>query len=221
MENKYHLIITGAGESKRFGQDKLFLKISGKTLLEWTISNFNKINFEKKVLVLRKEKIKNINIRKNFKDFLIVEGGEKRAISVYNGFMALFPENEDFILIHDGARPFVSYKLIKNLMSEIKKESGVIPVLPVKETLKKINKNYIEKTVDREGIFSVQTPQIYKAETLKNAYKMKREIWENLTDESQLLEILKIPVKTIEGSPLNIKITYKEDLENLKFILKK
>jgi len=219
LGNKYYLIIAAGGKSERFGEDKLFQRINKKTILEFAISNFKGINFEKKVVVLNKEKIKDKKLKEKFEDFLFAEGGKKRAISVYNGFMKILPEENSYVIIHDGARPFVPKNLIKNLIKEIKNESGVIPVIPVKETLKKAKNNYIEKTIEREDIYFVQTPQIFKADILYKAYKMPKDKWEDLTDESQLLEILKIPVKIIEGSNLNIKITYKEDLKIIKDIL--
>lgn len=219
MGNKYYLLIAAAGEGKRFGKDKLFLKIKGKTILEWSISNFKNIKFQKKVLILKKEKIKDEKIKKIFKDFLIVEGGGKRAISVYNGFNAISPEKNSYIIIHDGARPYAPKFLIKNLIKEAKNEKGVVPVLSSRDTIKRIENDYIKETIDRKGLFLVQTPYIFKASVLMDCYKQKKEKWENLTDESQLLELLEIPVKVIEGSPLNIKITYKEDFEIMKKIL--
>lgn len=216
MGNKYYLIIAAAGKSERFGEDKLFQRINKKTILELSISNFKDINFEKKVLVLNKEKIKDNKLEKKFKNFLIVKGGKKRAISVYKGFLKISPEENSYVIIHDGARPFVPPSLIKNLLKEIKNEFAVIPVIPVRETLKKVKNSFVEKTIEREGLFFVQTPQIFKAKTLYEAYKLERKTWENLTDESQLLEILNIPIKTIIGSTFNIKITYKEDLKIIK-----
>lgn len=220
MGNKYYLIIAAAGKSERFGEDKLFLKIYGKTLLQWSISNFDGIKFEKKILVLNKVRAKDDKIKKKFKDFIIVAGGEKRAISVFNGFVAASPEKKATVIIHDGARPFVPEGLVEKLIKEIRREKGIIPVTPARETIKKIKKNYIEKTLKREDIFFVQTPYAFKAEALYKAYGLPRKLWEDLTDESQLLEILKIPVKTIKGSNQNIKITYPEDLEIIKSILK-
>lgn len=221
MGNKYYLIIAASGKSERFGEDKLLYKINGKTILEWATINFKDIKFEKKILVLDKNKARDKKIKKKFDDFIIALGGEKRAISVFNGFVAASPEKKSYVIIHDGARPFVPKILIEKLIKEIKKEKGVVPVTPVKETIKKIKGTFIEKTLKREDVYFVQTPYIFKAETLYRAYEMPRKIWEDITDESQLLEILKIPVKTIEGSILNIKITYPEDLKILKAILKK
>lgn len=219
MGNLY-LIIAAGGKSERFGKDKLFIKLFGKTILEWSILNFKGIKFKRKAIVLNKERVNDEKIKKKFKDFLIVEGGEKRAISVYNGFKEIAPEENSILIIHDGARPFVPASLIKNLLKEIKKENGVVPVLKIRDSLKKIKKNYIKETIEREEIYAVQTPQIFKANFLYNAYEFEKKIWENFTDESQLLELLKIPVKVIEGSALNLKITYKEDLEILKKIIR-
>ncbi len=220
MGNNFHLIIAGAGESKRFGKDKLFLRVKGKRIIEWSFYNLlNLIKFDKIAIVLNPKKLKERNISKIFEKFIIVGGEEKRALSVYNGFLAISPKKNDFVVIHDGARPYVPKKLIKNLLKEIKKEKGVIPVTPVKETIKKLKNNYVYKTIKRESLFFVQTPQIFKAKFLYDAYNLPQEKWENLTDESQLFEILKVPVKTIEGSPLNIKLTFKEDIFLIKDIL--
>lgn len=214
------VIIPASGSGTRFGGNipKQFMKIEGKEILAHAISTFHQIRSIDEIIIATKqeyfEKIKLI-IRKNkfFKVKRIVEGGKLRQDSVYRALMNLDCSENDFILVHDAVRPFISRDKILELIKEVKKHNCVILGLPVAETLKKIDKkNYVEKTIDRENVWSIQTPQAFRYDILKKSFEKAYKDNFNGTDESSLAEYSGYKVKVIEGEKTNIKITLKADL---------
>lgn len=214
------VIIPASGSGTRFGGNipKQFMKIEGKEILAHAISAFHQIRSIDEIIIATKqeyfEKIKLI-IRKNnfFKISRIVEGGKMRQDSVFRALMNLDCSENDFILVHDAVRPFVSRDKILELIKEVKKHNCVILGLPVSETLKKIDKkNYVEKTIDRENVWSIQTPQAFRYDILKKSFEKAYKDNFTGTDESSLAEYSGYKVKVIEGEKKNIKITLKADL---------
>jgi len=125
-------------------------------------------------------------------------------------------------LIHDGVRPLISAELIERLLSEVKGFDGAVPGLPVKETMKKVNtKGIVTSTVKREGIWSIQTPQVFPFKIIKEAYDKAYEDNFYATDDAALVERIGGKVKIVEGSPFNIKITTPEDIEMAEYLLPK
>ena len=148
-----------------------------------------------------------------FKISRIVEGGKMRQDSVYRALMNLDCSENDFILVHDAVRPFISRDKILELIKEVKKHNCVILGLPVCETLKKIDKkNYVKETIDRKNIWSIQTPQAFRYDILKKSFEKAYKDNFTGTDESSLAEHSGYNVKVIEGEKTNIKITLKADL---------
>lgn len=215
MKSKVSVVIVAAGESRRFGKkDKLLIKINQKPLVIYTLNCFEKNKkVDNIVLVVRKNKItkyKNLVNDYNMKKVKrIIPGGSTRQISSFCGLKALDKDTE-VVLIHDGARPYVSDKLINNVIENTLKFGAVVPVLPVKETLKIVKDNYILSTFPRENIFFAQTPQGFKYEVILKAYRMNKNKY--FTDDAQLLEKTKNKIKVIKGEYQNIKITTPEDL---------
>lgn len=214
------VIIPASGTGTRFGGNtpKQFMKIGGKEILAHSVSAFHQIRSIDEIIIASRleyfERIKLI-IRKNnfFKIKRIVEGGKLRQDSVFRALMNLECSENDFILVHDAVRPFVSMEKIAELIKEVKKFNCVISGLPVTETLKKINKkNFVEKTVDRENVWAIQTPQAFRYDILKKSFEKAYEDNFTGTDESSLAEHAGYKVKVIEGEKENIKITLKADL---------
>ncbi len=125
-------------------------------------------------------------------------------------------EDTGYVLIHDGARPFVTKKIILNMIDELKKHSAVICGLKCPDTLKLVKNGFVKETLDRVDKYLIQTPQGFKKGKLVSAYKKLKT--KNLTDDSQLLEIMDEKVKIIPGDLLNFKITYPQDLKLAKII---
>ena len=124
----------------------------------------------------------------------------------------------DFVIIHDGARPIVEKSLIKNGMKYVKKNGAAIPTIPITETIKLVGKTNSIKTLPRHNIHLAQTPQFFKFDILEKAQHMMQDVF---TDESSLVEKININPIIFPGSRKNIKITEKEDLELVKYYLKK
>lgn len=147
--------------------------------------------------------------------YKIVIGGNRRQDSVRLSLESL-PENVSYVLIHDAARPFITPNLVKNLCIElINGIDCIIPVIPVKDTIKRIDNEFIAETLDRDTLVAVQTPQGFSKSLLIKAHKLALEKDITVTDDASLIELLGQKVKTIFGDPKNIKITSNEDLELL------
>jgi 2-C-methyl-D-erythritol 4-phosphate cytidylyltransferase len=211
------VIILAAGLSRRAGQDKQFFRIGRRYLVDITLKKFLDIPFVSRiVLVLSKENIKKYSgIFKN-KKIMIVEGGKTRMESLLNGSKHI-RDGSDLIMIHDGARPFVSSTLIRRIALATIKYEVVIPVMPLKDTVKELSRDgRVLKTVNRASHFVVQTPQSYS----RRFFDMLRENLDDIdaTDDSHIIENLGFDVHTVDGEDSNIKITTPLDLKIAKVI---
>lgn len=138
----------------------------------------------------------------------IVDGGEERFHSVRNGLEVLLPDVE-VVAIHDAVRPLVSQQTIKKCMDAAVKYGAAIPVLPVTDTIRKTDEN-LSTTLPRHKLVAVQTPQCFKTEIIKAAYKTQYSA--SYTDDASVVEAIDQPIKLVEGNRTNLKITTKEDL---------
>ncbi|MFC1770723.1 2-C-methyl-D-erythritol 4-phosphate cytidylyltransferase [Candidatus Margulisiibacteriota bacterium] len=216
---KIGLIITAAGRSERFGsQNKLFIPINNKPLIKTCCERFSEIKDISETIITSLDKDQ-AKLKKALSDLpsapRIVVGGETRKDSVLNAFKAL--SAVDLVMIHDGARPNVSEELIKRIIKASEKHQAVIPVIPITDTIKQVENNIIKKTLAREHIFKVQTPQIFHYDILKAAYEKYSDI--AATDEASLVEKLNVPIYAIKGEAKNLKITTPEDVEVLKALI--
>ncbi|MFH1826285.1 MAG: 2-C-methyl-D-erythritol 4-phosphate cytidylyltransferase [bacterium] len=213
-------IIVAGGNGKRMGRPKQFLEIGGRPILEHTVAAFNShpaINSI--ILVVAPDDVPKAQKFKFAKLKSIIPGGPERQDSVFNGIKAL-PEETELVVIHDGARPFVSAESIMLSVAGAKEFGAVVIGVPVKDTIKQITNDKlqmtngcktIDRTLDRKGLWSAQTPQAFKKDVITTAYQ--EGIDEGLvTDDAMLVEKLGIPVKMIMGSYGNIKVTTPEDL---------
>ncbi len=218
---KIKVIIPSSGSGERFGGTipKQFLKIDGKEIIAHTLEKFNSIKSIDEIIISTKPEyfvkvrtiVKKYNLKKVKK---IIEGGKRRQDSVYNALINSECAEDDLILIHDAVRPFISLKKIKELISEASKEKCVILGLTVSETIKRSGKNnFIKETIDRNNLWSVQTPQAFRFRILMKSFeKAYRENFTG-TDESSIVENAGYKVKVTEGESKNIKITTKSDLK--------
>jgi len=228
MKTKVVAIVPAAGLGKRFSasEKKTFVKLSGTPLVIYTLKKLHKSASVTEIIpVLRQEDLatglelaESHNLEKIKQ---IATGGKERQDSVYN---ALKLVNEDcLILIHDGARPFISGEMIENLLKEIKGVDGVVPGMPVKETLKEVDikKRIVLSTVKREKLWTIQTPQIFPFKVIKKAYDKAYADGFHATDDAALVERIGGKIKIIPGSPFNIKITTPEDFDVAECLLTK
>ena len=214
------VVIVSAGRGSRMKADinKQFLKLKGKEVIAHTIDKFyNNKNIDEIVVVVKEDETdffrRNIIDKYGYKNIKIAFGGKERQDSVFNGLKAV-NERCDIVLIHDGARPFVTDEIIKNSIECAKKNKCVIVGVPVKDTIKIINKdNEVCDTPNRSTLWSIQTPQVFEYLSIIKAHKIAKEKSYYGTDDSMLMEYLGYNVKVIEGSYNNIKITTPEDLK--------
>lgn len=218
-------IIMSGGTGKRMNSDipKQLLKIGRKNLLEITIEAFQKhpdidTIFIVSHLDLIKFTEKLIADKKFSKVSKIIEGGRTRQISSGKGVLAS-DSIHDKILIHDSARPFVSDKIISRVLLALDKFDAVTPVIDSSDTLVNINKNgKIQKYLRRDEIKRVQTPQGFKRNIIVEAHKEgSKNSAEIFTDDSSMVIHYGLSdVGLVKGDPMNIKITYKSDIDNLR-----
>jgi 2-C-methyl-D-erythritol 4-phosphate cytidylyltransferase len=205
------VIIVAAGLGKRFGNKtpKQFLKFNGKPMFLWSVDAFASIkSFKQIIVVIPSNMLKSI-ARKYKMVFEYVAGGKERFDSVKNG-LAIVRNDVDFIAVHDASRPLISKRDILYVLKEAKKTKAAIAVEKPRDTIKLVSNNdKILKTLNREYLRNAQTPQIFETILLRRAYS--EEIFVNVTDDSQLIENLKVAVATVETKFPNFKVTTKQD----------
>lgn len=227
---KKTLILLIAGSSRRFlGKiKKQFVKINNKPLFIYTLEAMLKFKFDNIVIASLKEDLNNIKktISKNLlnsENIHYVEGGSERVYSVYNA-MKFIKENNiktDFVFIHDGVRPIVSKKEIKELYEMVIKKNAAILASKVVDTIKKVDsKKNIVETIDRNFLYRAATPQAFNfkkymiaMERYMNDRKYKERLGKKIaTDDAEIYSAYAGKVAIVECSANNIKITNKEDL---------
>ncbi|WP_028951252.1 2-C-methyl-D-erythritol 4-phosphate cytidylyltransferase [Sulfurihydrogenibium subterraneum] len=212
-------ILLAAGKGSRFGDKKQFLEFGGKRILDYSIQTVESLPQIDKVIIVLPEDNIDVEIKMN-KDFEKVLGGSERQYSVYNGLLHL--NSCDIVVIHDTARPFANPKMFTDGIQNVKLGwDGSITAYKSRDTVKEVLNNKVIKTLDRESIYIVQTPQTFDYQKL--LYAHKKALAENFiaTDDSALMEREGFKITVNEGSFLNFKITYPEDLELANAILKK
>lgn len=220
-------IIVAGGSGKRMGGDipKQFLEINGLPVLFHTLILFDSIKeIDEIILTLPEAHIEwfksNFFSQVKIETILkIVKGGKERQDSVKKGLEKI-AEKSDYVLVHDGVRPFVTPEDIKKVIKSVADNDGVILGVPVSETIKKTDENNnILSTIPRNRTFLAQTPQGFKTEVLKRLHSEAKEKNLIVTDDASLLEHSGYRVKLVEGSRFNIKITTPDDLNFAKKLI--
>jgi len=218
-------VIVAAGESLRMGaEDKLFIEICGEPVLAHTLMAFQKAERVSEIVVVaREECLKRVGLLcrafRIHKAVKIMAGGETRLDSAYFGAFAV-SENAGLIAIHDGARPCVSDHVITCAIVAAARHHAAAPGLAVSSTMKRAKGRLIAETVDREGLFEIQTPQVFDADLIRAALTKARKKGIAVTDDCQAAELIGVPVYISEGSRNNIKITTGDDLVVAEAILR-
>jgi len=214
-------VIVGAGHSKRMGTDKIFLPLGGKPLLAWSVEacqNYKPIT--QIVIALNKNNMdlgQSLIVERGWtKVISVCLGGSQRQDSVKAGLKKL--KECEWIIIHDGARPFLTTDLLETGLEAAKTTGAAIAAVPVKDTIKLSDKDGIVKeTLQRNHLWAIQTPQVFKFDIINQAYK---QIDQEVTDDSSLVEKFGGQVKLYPGSYRNIKITTPEDLALAEILAK-
>lgn len=216
-KKKVSAVIVSAGNSSRMGGiNKQFLEIGSMSVIALSISVFQNCSLINEIVVVTRENdikaIKDIVEKHKFsKVSAVVKGGETRQLSVYNGVKATSLDS-DYVAIHDGARPLVTEKVIKDTLSVAFDCGAATTGVKVKDTIKVVNENNeIIDTLDRSVMRAVQTPQIFAKDLYLNAVKSVPDS-KNFTDDCMLIEAYGKTVAFVDGDYENIKITTPEDV---------
>ncbi|AHI54819.1 2-C-methyl-D-erythritol 4-phosphate cytidylyltransferase [Listeria ivanovii] len=221
----YELVFLAAGQGKRMNakQNKMWLDLVGEPIFIHALRPFLADNRCSKVIVVCQEAER--NHVKNWMQQLdvaekrteIVKGGSERQFSVAAGLEHC--GTEQVVLVHDGARPFVTLDIIDRLLDGVKANKAAICAVKVKDTVKRVTDSIVQETVDRENLWQVQTPQAFELHILQKAHQLAKEEQFLGTDEASLVERIPIPVSVVQGSYYNIKLTTPEDMPLAKAIL--
>jgi 2-C-methyl-D-erythritol 4-phosphate cytidylyltransferase len=211
-------IVPSAGVGKRFGDgtNKPFELLGGKPLMLWAIETLGSLPEITEIIPVVKEDnmesaaelFELYNVRKVKR---IAPGGRERQDSVYHG-INLVEDKRSVVLVHDGARPLIEPHVVRYALKELKDCDGVVVGVPVKDTIKEVRDGIIRKTLQRDVLWAVQTPQIFRYGTILQAYERAAGDSFSSTDDSSLVEQYGGKVKMVMGSYTNIKITTPGDL---------
>ncbi len=227
MNSKISVLIPAAGQGKRMESSvkKPYLMLAEKPILSHTIDRFeqNTVIDEIYVIVDEADFITcHKNILKPFgyrKVQELVPGGETRQVSVFNGLGKL-SDDVDFVIIHDGVRPFINDKIIFECLEATAEWGAAVSAVPVKETIKIANEEcFIVDTPKRDRLWRVQTPQVFRRSLLVEAHKKAVQDGIDAPDDAVLVEKLGFPVKLVMGSYKNVKLTTPEDLRIAETLL--
>lgn len=214
----------GSGSRMKTNINKQFLVIDGLEVLARTLKKLSdcplidrivivarKIDFEEIKTIIKKHGIKKADT--------IAVGGETRRQSVFNALS--YVDDSDIVLIHDGARPFISEKLIESLIEKTKEVGAAVPGLVPKETISTVDENsHFKDITERKHLRCLQTPQVFFADKIKYAHKMANDKNLDFTDDCSLYKYFGGEIAIIDGEQNNIKITVPEDILLAEFIMK-
>lgn len=218
------VLAAGAGKRMQAGVAKQYLLLDEKPVLWYALHAFQESPVIHEIVLVvgqgeipycRKEIVEKYHFDKVSG---VIEGGAERYLSVWNALREIEIEEEHYIFIHDGARPFVSRELILLALETVKREGACVAGMPVKDTIKIVDENdFALTTPDRSRLWAVQTPQVFAAPLIYQAYqrmidKLQKENFV-VTDDAMVVEtMLGKKVKLIPGGYENIKLTTPEDL---------
>jgi 2-C-methyl-D-erythritol 4-phosphate cytidylyltransferase / 2-C-methyl-D-erythritol 2,4-cyclodiphosphate synthase len=223
-------VIVAAGSSRRMaGVDKLLAAVAGRPLIAWTVEAIASASSVRRIVVVTSpDRVGEWRdapwLRAVDRVVAVVAGGSTRQVSVANGVRRLAELDPDGgarpVLVHDGARPLASPALVDAVAAAVEAHGAALPVLPVAETLKRVEDGRVVETVDRATLAAAQTPQGARRELLLRAWDtFPPEGAREFTDEAALLEACRIPVHAIPGDPTNLKVTLPDDLHRVEMAL--
>ncbi len=220
-------VVVAAGQSKRMGQqvDKAFLSLGNMPVLAYSLGAFEKCqDIDGVVLVVRKDRVESAWAMVRMYGFTkvksVLAGGAMRQTSVSIGLKAL-REDVQIVSVHDGARPCVTPQLISDTIKIAKRYGSGVAGVPLSDTVKYVERGLtVKKTLDRNKLWAVQTPQTFRLDLLRDAMASASRKKKTLTDEASALELYRKEVRLVQASVANIKITAPDDLMLAAAILK-
>jgi 2-C-methyl-D-erythritol 4-phosphate cytidylyltransferase/2-C-methyl-D-erythritol 2,4-cyclodiphosphate synthase len=220
------IVVAAGGSTRMGGRDKLAVDIGGRPLLAWTLDALVAApEVARLVVVTAAERRATVADAAWLPGAVIdvVAGGARRQESVYAGFAALDRAGADgagIVLVHDAARPLVPPSLVGAVATAVAEHGAAIPVVPVAETIKRVEAGLVRGTVDRRELGAAQTPQGVRRDLLRDAYRrFPADAADTFTDEAALLEACSIEVHVVPGDPGNLKVTLPGDLDRVTSVL--
>ena len=218
-------IIVAAGSSRRMGFDKLFAKLAGKPVLWHSLNAFSECKEVDEILIVTKEDGMDqiealVAAEKLRKVTKVISGGEARHISVWNGLQSVNARGSEFVAIHDGARPLTTPKLIKACLDLAKIHGAACCASQIPDTVKRASvEQMITESVERTGLWAMQTPQIFSSGLILQAYAALMAKHEMVTDEVSAVQKLGKKIVLLKNDDWNFKITFPHDLELAEHVL--
>jgi 2-C-methyl-D-erythritol 4-phosphate cytidylyltransferase len=207
-------VVPAGGRGVRMGAKKQGLPVGGRPVLRWTLDAFEAADVVEAVVVaVPAEDVAawRRRLRSCRKVTAVVAGGPERQASVAAGLAAV-PVGVGVVVVHDGARPCVTPELVARVVAAARADGAAVAALPVGETVKRGEDGWVRETLDRAGLWAVQTPQAFRADLLRAAHGRAEADGVLATDDAALVERLGAPVRLVPGLPGNVKITRPEDL---------
>lgn len=229
MKGENTAIVLAAGQGKRMNSSvqKQFLEIGGKPLIYYSLKCFQESSLIRDIILVTGEEFvsyckKEIVNKYGFtKIKRVIAGGKERYDSVYQGLLAC--EDSEYVLIHDGARPFITQEILERGMEGVKETGACVIGMPSKDTVKISDEDgFVQETPDRNTVWTVQTPQIFSYPLIRVAHdKIRQGNMSGITDDAMVVEQESgARIRLVKGSYMNIKITTPEDLDVAEKILK-
>ncbi|MEN6461403.1 MAG: 2-C-methyl-D-erythritol 4-phosphate cytidylyltransferase, partial [Syntrophomonas sp.] len=228
MVNNLRVVIAAAGTATRMGGkvNKQYLLLKSRPVLAYSLDAFEAFDLVDEIIIVanpmeveycEKEIVKKYRYKKVSQ---VVPGGKERQDSVWIGLKQLRSDT-DLVAVHDGARPLLSFQLLKDLLVEAQEWGAAIPGVMPTDTLKLVDRDdFVRQTLDRSSVVGIQTPQIFKYTELLAAYNQAYEEGFTATDDASLFETYIGRVKVVKGDYRNLKITTPLDLKLAEVLLR-
>ncbi len=209
-------VVVAAGSSTRMGFDKVLADVGGLPSIVWCLRRFEEApSVSEVVVVARTDLVPEVarlcqdhGLTKVVK---VIRGGEDRTQSARLGTLECSPKAK-LIAIHDGARPFVTVRVIEDAVAQAAQSGAAAPAVPVKDTIKQVKDGLVERTLDRSALYAVQTPQVFDGDLIRAALQKALDDAARLTDDCAAVERLGMKVVLTRGDERNIKLTTPADL---------
>jgi len=211
--SKLGVVIVAAGTSQRMaGINKLFAPLKEKPLLAWSVDTCQRYGLVQQIILVLNDKDlargQKLKLKRGWSKVTLCPGGARRQDSVRQGLRQI--RDSDWVMIHDGARPFLTLDLIEDGLKIVEEIGAAVAAVPVKDTIKLASdEKMIRKTLQRERLWAVQTPQIFSFDMITRAYE---NLTVEVTDDAAAVERLGYKVQLYMGDYKNIKVTTVEDL---------
>jgi 2-C-methyl-D-erythritol 4-phosphate cytidylyltransferase/2-C-methyl-D-erythritol 2,4-cyclodiphosphate synthase len=211
-------VIPAAGRGERLGGGvpKSLVQLAGRPLVQYALATLQEVvEIEAVAVAVPPDSVGRVQALARdaglTKVVAVVPGGADRQASVAAGLQAL-PPGPDLVMVHDGARPFLSPRLAREVIAAAARDGSATAALPISETVKRAEDGWVRETLDRASLRRIQTPQAFRRALLEQAHEVASREGFRGTDDAALVERLGTPIRLVPGDPINIKVTVPEDL---------